>query len=296
MRQEISQKSSRVLPETINIHLTRNCNFHCHFCYAEFAECDSSRIRLDRLRLLLNAISCAPPPPSGRKRKMNFAGGEPFLYAGLPEIIKFSKQLGLTTSVVTNGSLLGPELLDDLSGALDMCALSVDSGVVETNGALGRCGKGFWPDAHFYRTLACQIHGAGIRLKTNTVVNRLNLPEDLGTVVADLEPFRWKLFQVKEVIGQNDDRFGKLAISVAEFNQFVERNRGLVPPAVVLVPETADDMTASYAMIAPNGCFFDNSEGRYRYSRPILEVGINEAFGEVQFDAHKFTQRGGLYE
>jgi len=65
---------------------------------------------------------------------------------------------------------------------------------------------------------------------------------------------------------------------------------------MVIVPETADAMTDSYAMIAPNGCFFDNSRGAYCYSRPILEVGIVEAFQDVEFDADKFLKRGGLYE
>jgi hypothetical protein len=34
---------TRELPETINIHLTRRCNFGCRFCYAQFAECDFGR-------------------------------------------------------------------------------------------------------------------------------------------------------------------------------------------------------------------------------------------------------------
>ena len=55
-------------------------------------------------------------------------------------------------------------------------------------------------------------------------------------------------------------------------------------------------MTDSYAMIAPNGCFFDNSRGVYRYSRPILEVGLLAAFGDVGFSQDKFIKRGGLYE
>jgi len=136
----------------------------------------------------------------------------------------------------------------------------------ETNDAIDRCGKGFRPDAKFYRTLAERIREAGIRLKINTVINRLNLSENLGDLVAELLPFRRKLFQVKRVIGQNDKTFAELVSSVAEFEDFVVRNRRLVPSSVAVVPETADDMTASYAMIAPNGCFFDSARGSHRYS------------------------------
>lgn len=296
MKSNSTQDSSRELPETINIHLTRTCNFGCRYCYAEFAECGSSRIPPDQLLRIAKAIGSAAPLPGGRARKVNFAGGEPMLYAGLPDIIEFCKQLGLVTSLVTNGSLLDERIIVRLAGSLDICAVSVDSGRVETNDVIGRCGKGFRPDAQFYRGLAQRIRDAGIRFKVNTVVNRLNLSEDLGELVASLMPFRWKLFQVKEVIGQNDKTFAELAISVTEFADFVVRNRVLLPPSVAVIPETAEDMTASYAMIAPNGCFFDSSRGYHHYSQPILQAGIVEAFQEVAFNAEKFGKRGGLYE
>ena len=133
-------------------------------------------------------------------------------------------------------------------------------------------------------------------MKINTVVNHLNLSEDLGSLVAMVKPFRWKLFQVKEVIGQNDKQFAEIAISVTEFEDFVARNRKLVPTSVYVVPETADDITGSYAMIAPNGCFFDNASGLHHYSRPIQDVGVFEAFNDVAFDVSKFVKRGGSYE
>src|SRR6266850_704142 len=107
MKSTIGQIQRRGLPETINIHLTRSCNFGCRFCYAEFSECGSTRIPPDQLRSVLEAIGRAGPLPPGRKRKVNFAGGEPLLYPGLPGIMQFCRQLGLVTSLVTNGSLLG---------------------------------------------------------------------------------------------------------------------------------------------------------------------------------------------
>jgi len=183
MKDESVQIQRRGLPETINIHLTRSCNFGCRFCYAEFAECGSRRIPPDQLRSVLEAISRAGPLPSGCKRKVNFAGGEPLLYYGLPGIIQFCKQLGLVTSLVTNGSLLAGPVFVALTGALNICAVSVDSGAAETNGAIGRCGRGFRPDAGFYRALAERIRGAGMKFKVNTVVNRLNLSENLGDLV-----------------------------------------------------------------------------------------------------------------
>ncbi len=49
-------------------------------------------------------------------------------------------------------------------------------------------------------------------------------------------------------------------------------------------------------MIDPIGRFFSNVGGRYVYSRPILEVGVNAAFADVQFEYQKFLDRDGHYE
>jgi radical S-adenosyl methionine domain-containing protein 2 len=284
-----------VLPQTINIHLIRSCNFGCRYCYAVFAETGASRIPPEHLLAILDQISAAPLPEGSAPRKVNFAGGEPFLFPRLPEFICHARRIGLVTSAVTNGSLLNVAVIAQLTGHLDILALSVDSLSPSVNAEIGRCGRGSPPGLDHYLSLAGMVRAAGIRLKVNTVVNRLNVHEDIGAGIARLAPFRWKLLQAKRIFGQNDAHFESLAVTDLEFSAYVERNRRSVGSGVVVVPETADDMTASYSMIAPNGCFFDNSPGFYRYSRPIVEVGLLEAFSEVEFSEDQFLKRGGLY-
>jgi radical S-adenosyl methionine domain-containing protein 2 len=180
MKVKILNNSQQEFPCTINIHLTRSCNFNCQFCYAGFGECGSSHLPPDQLRQILYEISRVQSYQNERKIKVNFAGGETLLYPALGGILGFCKQLGLTTSLVTNGFLLDESMVDQFSGALDICAISMDSGLPETNHAIGRCTRDFRPDALFYRSKVGHIHGAGIRLKVNTVVNRLNLHENLA--------------------------------------------------------------------------------------------------------------------
>ena len=59
--------------------------------------------------------------------KINFAGGEPTLCHWLADLILHSKELGLSTSIVTNGSRITPEWLDGVAGCLDWAALSIDT-------------------------------------------------------------------------------------------------------------------------------------------------------------------------
>jgi radical S-adenosyl methionine domain-containing protein 2 len=46
-------------------------------------------------------------------------------------------------------------------------------------------------------------------------------------------------------------------------------------------------------MVDPQGRFFQNSpcSAGYQYSQPILEVGAEEAFSQVNFDLEKFSSR-----
>ena len=110
-----------------------------------------------------------------------------------------------------------------------------------------------------------------------------------------MKPERWKIFQALPVDGQNDARIGDFTITNSEFEQYVERNRGVECDGVRVVPENNDLMTASYVMVDPLGRFFDNVRGYYTYSAPILEVGAATALEEVAIDTERFELRGGVY-
>ena len=135
----------------------------------------------------------------------------------------------------------------------------------------------------------------GLRLKVNTVVNRYNLDEDFRSFIRAMGPERWKVFQALSVEGQNDRHFGEFAVSRAEFDLYVERNRSVEQDGITVVPENNEMMTGSYLMIDPLGRFFDDTQGKHTYSRPILEVGVPQALEEIMIYPERFAQRGGLY-
>jgi radical S-adenosyl methionine domain-containing protein 2 len=62
-----------------------------------------------------------------------------------------------------------------------------------------------------------------------------------------------------------------------------------------MVPETNSQILGSYAMVDPAGRFFDDLTGTHSYSKPILEVGVEQALQQVSFDFNKFLGRGGKY-
>ena len=95
--------------------------------------------------------------------------------------------------------------------------------------------------------------------------------------------------------GQNDERIEEMTVSADEFERYAERNRAVETRGIVVVPESNELMTGSYVMVDPLGRFYDNTTGRHRYSRPILDAGVSAALGDVAVYADRFKERGGVY-
>jgi radical S-adenosyl methionine domain-containing protein 2 len=140
-------------------------------------------------------------------RKLNFAGGEPFLYPKfVGELAKFCKEeLKLENiSVVTNGSKLKEKWFEKYGSYINILAVSCDSCDYDTNKKIGRSENNS-STAHLdhVRNAArfCKSHG--IQFKVNTVVNAFNWEEDMNDLVTELEPCRWKVFQVLKLDGEN---------------------------------------------------------------------------------------------
>ena len=263
----------------------------CGFCFATFEDIPRrGQLNGAESRELLNLLCQAG------FQKINFAGGEPTLLAWLSDLIRETKSNGLTTSIVTNGSRITPEWLDDLAGSLDIIALSIDSVESDTQRKIGRVVNGKDPiDAPRYRKLGEMIRERGIRLKVNTVVNRANHTEDFRSFILEMKPERWKIFQALPVTGQNDARIDEFTITGHKFEQYVQRNCSVESEGIRVVPEDNELMTGSYVMVDPLGRFFDDVSGAHKYSEPILDAGVAAALEQVEVDAGRFELRGGVY-
>ena len=279
---------------TANYHLWKSCNMTCGFCFATFLDLPPqgvSHLSQDNSIRLITLIAEAG------FRKINLAGGEPTLCPWLPQLIRHAKSLDLTTSVVSNGPNITEAWLDDLASSLDMLAISIDSVNPEKQRKIGRVVNGKQPMTESkYLGIGESAKARGIRLKVNTVVNRLNVGEDFRAFIRAMGPERWKIFQALPVEGQNDHRFHEFAITRDEFDLYIQRNRSVERNGIRVVHENNDQMTGSYLMIDPLGRFFDNTKGEHTYSSPILGVGVEQALAEIKVHPERFIERGGLYE
>ena len=282
---------------SVNFHLWEPCNMRCGFCFATFQDVKQEmnlpkgHLPKEECLLLVDRIA------EFGFEKINFAGGEPTLCPWLPNLIVRAKESGLVTSIVTNGSKITDQWLEDLNGNLDWIGLSIDTVDPEKLVLIGRAIRGKNPitEAEYLHIIG-KIKRHGIRLKINTVVNSVNWEEDLTPFIQLAKPERWKLFQVLPVKGQNDAHIADFEITTEQFEAYVRRNRIAEDYGISVVPESNEAMTESYVMIDPAGRFFDNSKGFYKYSDPILKVGIEEALKQVSINPERFRQRGGKYD
>jgi hypothetical protein len=113
----------------------------------------------------------------------------------------------------------------------------------------------------------------------------LNWREDMSEFVRQVQPERWKVFQVLPVGGQNDGAVDDLLSDATQFRAFVDRHASL-SKNLAPIAEDNDAMTASYAMVDPLGRLFDNSAGHHTYSAPIHEVGVARALRQIRFLLH----------
>jgi len=252
----------------------------CKYCFANF-------FRIKRTLSKNNWFIIISQLADFGMKKVNFVGGEPTLCPFLGELIKYSKNLGLLTGIVSNGAQLNQKFIEKYGNYIDWIGLSLDSGNEITQELLGR-GDGVYVQNTIKRSK--MIKDAGIKLKINSVITRLNVNEEMSKLMNNIHPDRWKIFQVLEIEGQNSSKIKNLLISKNEFKKFVEQHQKLKP-----IAEDNDAMIESYLMIDPLGRFFQNSNKFYVFSRPILKVGVSNALNDIKYNHSKFIERGGFY-
>ena len=277
-------------PVSVNYFPSRLCNYKCGFCF----HTETTSFMLDGantrrgLKLLKEA----------GMRKLNIAGGEPFLHPKeLTMMLQYCKEeLGVESiSIVSNGSKITEEWMAANAQWLDILAISCDSFNSLTNQRIGRGKDG--KNVERLRNIAAWCRTYNIKFKMNTVVNQYNWNEDMVAQIAELAPFRWKVFQCLIVAGENDNPnrkrdARKFLVTDEQWRTFCDRHKHLL----CYVPEDNNSMASSYLLLDEYMRFLDKGEGMIKQSESLLDVGVVEAMKQVVWDKKSFVERGGIYD
>ncbi|KAF2766853.1 radical SAM enzyme [Teratosphaeria nubilosa] len=289
-----------IVPVSVNYHFSRKCNKTCTFCF--HTEKSSAVAKDHEWKKALKTLKEAG------MRKINFAGGEPFLYQSLLQrMVEYCKKdLQLeAVSIISNGTVITKNRLEQMAPYIDVLGVSCDSFNEKTNEEIGR-GTGDNVNKLFEVREWCRE--LNIKFKLNTVICTLNWEEDMAARIAELDPFRWKVFQVLVVGGENDGTAPqtereknlqkrtadatKLLISREQFDRFCDKHKHLE----CFVPEPNELMASSYLILDEFLCFLDKGSGKEKQSACILDVGVEAALKQIRWDQVAFENRGGLYD
>ena len=285
-----------ILPPAVNWHFWPWCNYGCKFCFARFEDIP----RADRLSKEI-AITVPEMLASAGAEKLTFVGGEPTLCPYLGDLLSASKDVGLTTCIVTNASGLTDRFLDQWGHLIDWIGLSIDASSDKIHAEIGRGMRGDLARARSHHLELAKdawnrCRSRGIRMKLNTVVCKPNLNDNMISLVLELMPERWKIFEVLPVDGQNDGDVDELLLDQGEFQSWVNRHETVADSGIQFVPESNDLMRGSYAMLDALGRFYSNVGGGHEYGPSILDIGVLNAWEKNIFIQEKFDSRGGIYE
>ena len=285
---------------TVNWHILSACNFSCDYCFADWSGPTPKHRKQPEIccndeqtiKLLLE-IKKLKSIYSVDVVKLNLAGGEPMLLyktGKLDFIISQAKKCDLNVTMITNGFFLDDDSISTLIPNLSTLGISYDTLNPKTAISIGRVPKN---DQINFLTLdklkhiveKCRQVNTEIKIKINTVVNKYNYKESFADVLEKIQPDRWKILQMLPIKNTN------LSITDEQFRTFVKRHKLWNKIAVI---ENNDEMKSSYLMINPYGDFFDNTGlefDDYNYSKNIINVGIQKALSQINFDLTKFSQR-----
>lgn len=291
-------QTSQVQELVINFHMTEACNYRCGYCYATWdnhvlsSELHHTETQVNALLSRLADYFLSDNPLKQqlgyRTVRINFAGGEPIMLGRrFIEALLYAKSIGFNTSIITNGHFLNAQILMRVSSHIDMLGISFDTGDYLLANSIGRLDrKRAWLSPErlidicaIYRNLNPQG-----KLKLNTVVNAYNWRESLLSTMEQIQPDKWKLLRVLPVQQQD------CTITYEQYRAYVTRHKSL---SHFIVEEDNEAMWQSYLMINPEGCFYQNSSNGagHSHSQPILDVGVETAFGQISFNARAFSRR-----
>ena len=204
------------LPVLSEVAVTSACNIKCRFCYAGCTENKKeNQLDLDGFKKVLDIIRYEAEVPS-----VSFTGGEPLLFPGLTELIKYASQNnGMRVNLITNGILINRHKAKEMVRAgLASAQVSIESAHPEEHDAI----TGVTGSHEASVTGLKALMRAGVRVHPHFTVCRLNKDS-----VTDYPEFARSIgaerFSANLVIPAGRGTDADLKVSYTEIGEIIEQ-------------------------------------------------------------------------
>ena len=224
------------------LFITLKCNQHCKYCHRFLG---INEISTEENMKIIDKLA------KEEIRNITFTGGEPLLYTGILELVKYAKKKDMKVKVISNGKILAQnQNMREIYNYLDSLTLSIDTIDNELNEKMGR---GY----EHYNNIKAVLNSLlefDLKVNINTVVSKMNMGtlENLGNFIKNYNINAWRIFKfipLRETAKLNKDMF---EISKVDF----KANKPLFtsfPNIQRIEFREDDDMENKYILIMPNG-------------------------------------------
>ena len=154
----------------LNIYITNACNLKCKHCFMLSGKKLENELTLEDWMKVLTSFK------ENGGEFVTFSGGEPLMFKNFPQIISHAHDLGLKSTVLSNGLLWSDKLIHELAPFIDEIQFSLDGVDEETNSVVRGSG-------HFEKVVDTIVKFANVGVKTSvaTTFTYDNLNESTQT-------------------------------------------------------------------------------------------------------------------
>lgn len=160
------------------IEITRACNLRCKHCLNNSGKIMDNQLTTEEIFFLIKKLAAAGI------QEIRFTGGEPLVHKDIYKMIELATELGIYTSIGTNGTLIDEETAKKLKDAgLKKAVVSLD-GTREKHDEIR--GKG-----NYDKTILSikYLQNQGIKIKVNSVIMHSNM-EDVIILAKELNKMK----------------------------------------------------------------------------------------------------------
>lgn len=259
-----SKGDNKMKKLTINLHFTDFCNFKCKHC---FVERQGKELSLENIKIIIDKI-VEFSKDRKIKIRINLAGGEPLISKNIQSIIDYIFSKGLEVSLITNGYYLTEEFIKENQIKLSMIGMSIDSLCIDTNVKIGRCEKNQALTENQMIEKCLWVKNAGLKLKVNICISKLNVEENLSDFLGKVRPDRIKILRV---LCDHNPALKYLSITNDEWTKTKER---YVEETSIF--EDNDFMQNGYLIIDSEGNLSKNN--LHLNNNSLLSKNVDECF------------------
>jgi len=124
---EVAEAIFSIKIKSIDWEITRDCNLNCKHCIVSSPQNNTEVKTTEQIIRAINKLY------NNGLREISFTGGEPMLFPGIIDILKYNKEKGIKSRILTNGILLTKSKVKTISGLISEVGVSLDGITEESN-------------------------------------------------------------------------------------------------------------------------------------------------------------------